>query len=252
MFVHPEIWSKAYPDWIIVEQKREANLTLIASVRLRINSGKWISMNSQSLEFSFSTEVITGWRAWKIVDFERRGSISEKRLQALGTSPIWEPYQSNIATCTTDGTHEAPWPSCRCGFWAFKTREHVERSLFETYGGERGKVIGQIALWGRVLECTRGFRGEYAYPQTLQFVEVDKKTAADVAGRYGTPYSIVKHSDKLKCEGYVVATEYDYDRFYATIRYECGLEVRAEISRDFEGKRKLDYDNPPPCPEHTH
>lgn len=253
--VSPESWAKDWAGWLIIECRRSP--ATIASSNffygpLSIsfaNSFKAAKM-TKNLEFSFSTEVITGWRAWRIVDFQRRGNISEKRLQALGTSPVWEPYQANVAICNTDGSHEAPWPTCHCGFWAFKEREHVERSLFETYGGEKGKAIGQIALWGRVLECTHGYRGEYAYPQTLQFVEVEKGTADEVAGLYGVPHSIVKRSEHLKCEGFIVATEYDFDRLYATIKYLCGLEVRVEISRLWEGKKRLDLGKVPPCPHH--
>ena len=246
-FLHPDSWAKDWPHWHIIEISHSSPFNYIALTYQTFRPTKM-----PTLEFSFSTEVQTGWRAWKIVDFERRGGVSESRLQALGTSPIWEPYQPNVAMCTTQGTHEAPWPTCRCGFWAFHKRESVEQSLFRDYGGEKGKVLGQVALWGRVLECTMGYRGEYAYPQTLQFVEVDKKTAAAVAELYGVPYSIVKVSTKLKCDGHVVATEYDYDRLYATLQYDCGIEVRVEISRLFEGKRNFDFDNVPPCPQHNH
>lgn len=250
--MHPESWTKDWPDWRIIEGWHRSpplsNNFFYGPITIFFEGPAKVK---KPLEFSMSTEVMTGWRAWRIVDFERRGSVSEKRLQALGTYTVWEPYQAGVATCTTNGKHEAPWPKCYCGFWAFHTREDVEQSLFADYGGEKGKVIGQIALWGRVLECTRGFRGEYAYPQTLQFIEVDIKTAHDVAERYGVPYSIGKRSEHLKCEGYVVATEWDFDRLYATIQYQCGLEVRAEISRNWEGKRKLnDLHTAPPCPEH--
>lgn len=204
------------------------------------------------LEFSLSTEPITGWRAWNIVDFERRGGVSEKRLQALGTKPVWEPRQENVAICIQNGTHEAPWPDCQCGFWAFKDREHVEKALFNTYGGEQGKVIGQVALWGRVLECTDGYRGEYAYPQTFQFIDVAEDTCQDISERYLVPYSIIKPSDKLECKGVITATDYDYDRFYVTMQYECGLTVRAEISSNWEGKKSFNFNDCPPCPQHHH
>lgn len=263
-YLHPESW-KDWPNWHIIERQAQqwtpitgswVTATGATSVYYSSYGSSWaygeydVEKKNKKLEFSFSTEVQTGWRAWSIVDFHRRGNSVEKRLQALGTKPIWEPYQPNVATCVTDGTHEAPWPTCRCGFWAFKDRKHVEQALFSNYGGEKGKVIGQIALWGRVLETTRGYRGEYAYPQTLQFVEVKDEIAAEVAALYGVPYSIVQRSESLKCEGQIIATEYDYDRLYATIKYTCGLEVRVEINRNFEGKMNWQLKEPPPCPDH--
>lgn len=29
------------------------------------------------------------------------------------------------------------------------------------------RVIGTVSLWGRVVECTRGWRGSYAYPKRI-------------------------------------------------------------------------------------
>jgi len=247
----PESWHKEFEHWYIVEIRRSNPFSCLA---IPPSQHTWFGpmKKGKDLELSFSTEVITGWRAWQIVDFERRGNASETRIQALGTHIVWEPYQPGVAVCTTSGAHEAPWPDCRCGFWAFKDREYVERTLFDSYGGEKGKVIGQVALWGRVLECTLGYRGEYAYPQTFQFIEVDNKVAVGISELYGVPYSIVKRSVTLKCKGYIVSTEFDFDRLYATIQYKCGLEVRVEISRHWEGKSKLDLGNVPLCPEHHH
>lgn len=255
-FGTPETWAKdkIWKDWHIVEVRRDflpamATASLMTS-NINVYYSDWPMKFKPQLELALSTEVITGWRAWKIVDFERRGGLSEKRLQALGTPPVWEPYKENVAICMTDGKHEAPWPTCHCGFWAFKSREHVEESLFHTYGGESGKAIGQIALWGRVLECVNGFRGEYSYPQTLQFVNVEKNIAKEVAECYGVPYSIVKPTSRLKCVGALEQWSYDMDCTYALVRYDCGLSVRAEISNCWEGKLNFDPSKIPPCPHH--
>ena len=40
-----------------------------------------------------------------------------------------------------------------------------------------GRLLGQVALWGKVVECERGWRAERAYPVGLEL--------ADVAARYG-------------------------------------------------------------------
>lgn len=250
---HPKSWEGEWDDWYIVEKRKNTDQMFSLSNATIYVNGIELKQMSKPLEFAMSTEVMTGWRCWKIVDFNRRGNISEKRLQALGVKPIWEPYKPNVATCITNGTHEAPWPSCHCGFWAFHKRESVERTLFEEvgYGGEIGKVIGQVALWGRVLESTKGFRGEYAYPQTLQFVEIDDKIAKEVADTYGVPYSIVERSTHLSCEGKVMQTEWDFDKLWATVEYQCGTSCRVEISTNFEGKRNFDPTRMPPCPDHS-
>lgn len=254
----PESWSKDFEDCYIIESRYRSvtpncfstNFGQPFGVVTALGSTHFIGKKGKELELSFSSEVIIGWRAWKIVDYKRRGDITEKRLQAIGMNVTWEPYRPNVAICTQDGGHEAPWPECNCGFWIFKDREHVERAMFDQYGGEKGKVIGQTAVWGRVLECTRGYRGEFAYPQTLQFIEVEDEIAKAVSATYGVPYSIAERSTKLKCNGAYRGVDYDFDRCYATVEYQCGLILRVEISKHFMGKSFFDFDKVPPCPEH--
>jgi hypothetical protein len=33
--------------------------------------------------------------------------------------------------------------------------------------GELGRALGEVSLWGRVIECERGFRASLAYPRRL-------------------------------------------------------------------------------------
>ena len=210
-------------------------------------------VDKKPLGLSFSSEVITGWRAWSIEKYARRGDVTEDRLRALGVAHTWEPYEARPSICITKGYHESPWPDCMCGYWAFKDRDHVVDALYNNYGGEKGKVIGQIALWGRVLECEHGYRGEYGYPLTLQFIDVTDQVAQDVANRYGVPYSLATTTPRVRdCEGLITNTDWDFDRLYANIEYKCGTKVRAEISRLWEGgKRTLDLKDVPPCPTHN-
>lgn len=272
-FQHPRIWNEEWPDWYIIEIRKEYDLTSNwATLGTAHTAGGGISIpglkNSlgqttvyckedsttmpKELPLSFSSEVILGWRAWQLTDYERRGGVSEKRIQAVGMKPTWEPYEPNVAICTSQGNHEAPWRSCRCGFWAFKNRTDVEASIHEEYRGLQGKVVGQIAMWGRVLECKRGWRAEFAYPQSFEFIQVPEDIAADVAQRYGVPYSVIDLPRITKnCQGLLKNFHYDFDRTYATIEYSCGNTVRVEISRNFEGLSHLDPYNIAPCPVHN-
>lgn len=113
-------------------------------------------------------QIITGWRAWGVG--EQNG---EWRLKALGTSYIWEPKKQVDAVCNKTSPspfeihkprHPAPYFECECGVWAFKDMERLLAAL-EKYS--EVKVLGTVALWGRVIETENGYRAQHAYPSEL-------------------------------------------------------------------------------------
>jgi hypothetical protein len=65
--------------------------------------------------------------------------------------------------------HAAPQAECRCGLYASTSVKAAARFV-QGRGSLReavGAVIGQVSLWGSVVECERGWRGERAYPARL-------------------------------------------------------------------------------------
>jgi len=88
---------------------------------------------------------IRAWRLWKI-----RG----ERLVSLTREVAWKPGQPLHA-------EYGPGQYSLDGIYAVKTREHK----FGAYDGD--KVLGEVGLWGRVIEHEHGFRAEYAYPIRL-------------------------------------------------------------------------------------
>ncbi len=45
------------------------------------------------------------------------------------------------------------------------------RAIFDHAGGHTFLVAGKVALWGSVIPGDRGWRAEFAYPQTLVFID---------------------------------------------------------------------------------
>jgi hypothetical protein len=105
--------------------------------------------------------VLTGWRAWKIA-----GSKDGMKLKAIGASQnhIWEPRTQLEAVCNSKGDHAAPGFNCQCGVWAFKELDGLISALGSYHDL---KVLGQVSLWGRVVETKNGYRAEKAYPAEL-------------------------------------------------------------------------------------
>jgi len=105
------------------------------------------SMTSDALRM----QPIIGWRAWI-------ASTEPPRLWSLARPATWAPGELVEA-------HATPTSDPRAGIHAFRT---CAEALGEFMGGwGDGLVLGSVAMWGQVVEHERGFRAQYAYPQTL-------------------------------------------------------------------------------------
>jgi hypothetical protein len=61
-------------------------------------------------------------------------------------------------------------PGCRCGIYAAREPEEAATYLEgRTWADALSvhRVIGTVSLWGRVVECTRGWRASRAYPTAI-------------------------------------------------------------------------------------
>jgi DNA-binding PadR family transcriptional regulator len=142
-------------------------------------------------EETFSSAIV-GWRVWRLLEIDTLEGGKSLRLAAAGTlgNPrFWEPGQATVASCSVfDATHEAPWPDCGCGLYALRTRRLNEERLasFAKFNenGSVAWVVGRVSLWGRVVECERGWRGQYAYPYTLTVLAEDESLAPRLRSLY--------------------------------------------------------------------
>jgi hypothetical protein len=130
---------------------------------------------ARSRDAPLSTEAVVGWRAWSVT--ERNG---EPRLSSLTRREEWEPGSPIGASCTRR-RHAAPGRLCSCGVYAGAEPEELAR-----LGRIAGAAIGQVSMWGRVVEHEQGIRAAFAYPARLRLVCV----ACLSEGR-GTPASRV-------------------------------------------------------------
>lgn len=140
--------------------------------------------------------TLTAWRAWAIVN---EGGW---RLKALGMNGVWEPKKVMEAECqkssshlslssafapkTSNGKHPAPSFNCSCGIWSFKELNDLVAAIGNTY---EIKVLGQVSLWGRVIETENGFRAEKAYPKELWLMSEDLEELGLI---YDVPVRLVR------------------------------------------------------------
>ncbi len=122
-----------------------------------------------------AVEPIQGWRAWRLHRTE--GGL----LRIAPTTPRsdWTPGVPIHATCSAAHTreymvynpelaafHRSPEPGCTCGIHAMKYPRRLRRAR----PGRNAGVIGTVAMWGRVIEHTKGWRAEFAYPARLRLI----------------------------------------------------------------------------------
>jgi hypothetical protein len=104
-------------------------------------------------------EAVTAWRGWSLVEVD-----GELRISSLTRPEVWTPRAPHAASCPK-GRTPTPQRRCRCGVYAAVSPEALAglRSL-------PGGVVGEVSLWGRVIEHGRGYRAQTGYPARLGLV----------------------------------------------------------------------------------
>ena len=107
----------------------------------------------------------------------------------------WTPGKRMEALCLTHAACKAFGGGCTAGIYAFRTLDEAAELYYEfldnlvahaAYDEHVGLsphsrvVIGRVYLWGKVLECENGFRGEYAYPSVIYDTAPNSYVLAEV------------------------------------------------------------------------
>jgi hypothetical protein len=135
-----------------------------------------------------SSRVVTGWRAWVVTE-----THEGLRLGSVLHDLAWAPGRAALAECRREGdpfalplpAHPVPGVECNCGF-------HAARDAADALSYARGRdepstvcrVLGEVHLWGHVLETEGGWRASHAYPARLYVGDLDVATAL---AAYGVP-----------------------------------------------------------------
>jgi hypothetical protein len=113
-----------------------------------------------------------GWRAWAVTQTSRG-----VRLASPLFDHVWLPGEPAVASCLRHEDPVAPvldahevttLPECSCGFHA--VRDPAD-ALSYLHGRDAPstlcRVLGEVTLWGEVLQTEAGWRGTLAYPARL-------------------------------------------------------------------------------------
>jgi hypothetical protein len=128
-------------------------------------------------------DVVTGWRAWVVT-----ATGEGLRLASVLHEVVWPAGRPVIAECRRHEDpfadvvplHPVPSALCSCGF-------HAARDVADALSYARGRdepgtvcrVLGEVTLWGHVVETECGWRASHAYPARLYVP--DREIAAALA-----------------------------------------------------------------------
>jgi len=147
-------------------------------------------------------EPIQGWRLWIAIPTE--GGL---RLRSVVYRTLWPAGEALVARCLRRHlfplprrrpAHDVPKLECRCGIYAAGLEE-LRPFLGSGPWSTVARVLGQVSLWGSVIECERGWRASYAYPSRL-FVPMPEErcrlamSAEEIAlelADYGVPIELL-------------------------------------------------------------
>lgn len=113
-------------------------------------------------------EPMVGWRAWGVAGNLRPGELPLLHSATYGA--VWTPREPMVAVCKSNPDH-VPGERCACGLYSAKTREHLQSMNYHRYGERRSRhefcVMGEVNLWGKIVEGTQGWRAQCGYPKKL-------------------------------------------------------------------------------------
>lgn len=101
------------------------------------------------------------WRYWQMSPRRRLRSVSQRHVE-------WAPGRVMNAVCLGGG-HPAPSVGCWCGISAARDQDALRQHGLCVQPGPL--LVGEVDLWGRILEESYGWRAQHARPASLGLVE---------------------------------------------------------------------------------
>jgi hypothetical protein len=118
-----------------------------------------------------TADTVLGWRTWIVTE-----TTTGLRLGSVLHDLVWTPGEAALAVCRLHEDpfaeplppHPVPSLACNCGF-------HAARDPADALSYLRGRddphtlcrILGEVALWGHVVETESGWRASHAYPARL-------------------------------------------------------------------------------------
>lgn len=206
-------------------------------------------------------EPLLGWRAWKVWA-PPTGSDSCPAFSSVILDTPWAPRIRVSAEHSFDlgakcrGLLEM---DCSCGVYAFT--DPVDSFVYLTTVRDRllGRsvevALGTVSLWGKVVECERGYKAQYAYPYHIYLPASFARFLPQVNSAFGIPAGIYAsatdedvclsiHSGRAGREGQILHLKNSGILMAPNVPYEVGFY-------DFQPLPTRGNGSPLACPDFT-
>ena len=130
---------------------------------------------------------LRAWRYWQTSPRRRLRSVAQRHVE-------WPPGRIIAAVCVGGG-HPAPEPTCWCGVSGARDLDALRDHGLCVLPGPL--IVGEVFLWGRVLEESYGWRAQFARPAAIGLVAetvedgVLRELLLTELAAYGVPVSLV-------------------------------------------------------------
>lgn len=134
-----------------------------------------------------SDAPVRAWRYWQVSPRRRLRSVAQRHVE-------WPPGRQLNAVCVGGG-HPAPDPGCWCGVSGARDLDALRQHGLCVLPGPL--IVGEVDLWGRILEESYGYRAEHARPATIGLVaetvedEDEREHLLTALAEYGVPVTTV-------------------------------------------------------------
>jgi hypothetical protein len=170
-------------------------------------SDSWLKPFEEGLPSETIISAVTAYRIWYV-------PIERLELHSRWIHTLWLPCARLVAEChnhmscvcsgdfwlSTQREPEGDFVcSCSAGIYAWKTFDQAFEMYMDEVEQMRGMdseepavnrlAFGRVYLWGKVIECEKGFRGQYAYPAGIYYTAGNSPSLADI---YRIPLLAIK------------------------------------------------------------
>lgn len=144
---------------------------------------------------TWSLRVDGGEDAWAITGIDQGGGgpPSGQFELVTGSNTVWPAYKRLEARCAAGQEHGPPDVGCRCGIYAAVDLETLRAMGYAAGPGDEdyaADVVGEVAMWGRMIENDNILRAEYAYPKRLTVPYTRMRWAKPLGAAYGVPVNL--------------------------------------------------------------
>lgn len=136
---------------------------------------------------------LRAWRYWQVSGRLFLRSVAQRHIE-------WRPGHPVNAVCVGGG-HPAPSADCWCGVSGARDLDALRQHGLCVLPGPL--VVGEVDLWGRILDESYGYRAEHARPASIGLVEgtigdgPERDRLLGAMAAYDVPVAIVALDDAV-------------------------------------------------------